>query len=113
MEFEMYMGGLGIGKVIFDLNNIPFKKEGLMMGRLASSHRIQIDYEKIDKEDVFYQIFYKKPVPTNNDFWYFLDRYETYLEAKQVFDEVTKNKYFPAFRLIEIHAKVLKETIRE
>ena len=46
MEFKMYFGSFNAGKVIFELDNIPFKKEGLVMGRLPSSDRIQIDYIK-------------------------------------------------------------------
>jgi hypothetical protein len=46
MEFKMYMDAFNIGEVVFDLNNVPFKKENLMMLRLAGNYRIQILYIK-------------------------------------------------------------------
>jgi hypothetical protein len=46
MEFKMYMDSFNIGEVIFDLDNIPFKKKNLMMLRLAGNYRIQIFYRK-------------------------------------------------------------------
>ena len=46
MELEMYTDSFSIGKVIFDFDNIPFKREGLIMGRMPYSNRVQIRYVK-------------------------------------------------------------------
>lgn len=58
-----------------------------------------------------YRIFYRKS--ETNEFWYILDIFDNYTNAKKEFDNLTENKGFYSYRLTKVSYLTLEEFTNE